>query len=693
LTAPPPTAADGDGPLLTRFVRTHDQEAFAALVRRHGPMVLGVARRLLGDVHDAEDVFQATFLLLAQKGPKLHTVGSLAGWLHAVSFRLALKARARSALHLRHQTAAAQPGEREQVVNTADGEPIDGSEGPASAAVRSELRSVLDEEMERLPEKYRAPVILCYLEGLTNEEAATRLGWPVGSVKGRLSRARDLLQNRLARRGLSLALLGAIVTESTAKAVPASLLDVTVRAAAAFAVGQSAAISGVSAGAADLIQGALRTMLMHKLKWGFGVAAAIAIVAGAGVAFLPNDKPNAVQAADEAPVAFTVPAETPQIKTDREAVVKGDTEFALDLYQRLAKSKDENLFLSPYSISTALAMTYAGARGTTAEEMAKTLHFPVPQERLAPAFAGLIGRFQADKEDKGYQLSVANAIWGQKSYPWKKDFLNTTQANYAAGLRELDFGATEEARKTINGWVEQQTKDKIKDLIKPGVLDADTRMVLTNAIYFKGDWKEQFNKNATKEEPFLGTANADAQAPLMHQRANYGYLEGDGFQILELPYKGDELSMVVLLPKKADGLADLEKQLTAEKLNSWLAKLGQQEVIVSLPRFKVTAQFSLAAQLQSLGMNAAFSKAKADFSGMTAEERLYISAVIHKAFVDVNEEGTEAAAATAVVPKPATARIAPPPPVFRADHPFVFLIRDRGTGSVLFLGRLAQPAS
>jgi serpin B len=690
LTASAPD--DGDGPLLTRFVHGGDQTAFAALVRRHGPMVLGVARRLLADAHAADDVFQATFLLLARKGPGLHA-GSLAGWLHAAALRLALKARARTAVRLRHEYGAAQHAKGETVAET--GEPI-GGDDPAAAAVRREAVAVLDEEMGRLPEKYRAPLVLCYLEGLTNEEAAARLSWPVGSVKGRLSRARDLLADRLSRRGLALAvpmLAGLLAETAAAAVVPLPLLDVTVQAAAAFAAGQSLPAAGVSTGAVQLVQGTLRAMTLHKLKLTAALMSVVFLAAGAAAMLFP--KAVGTVQADEPPAVFTMPVETPQIKADREAVAKGNTQFAVDLYKKLAENKEfagKNLFLSPYSVSTALAMTYAGARTTTATEMEKTLHFPVAPERLHPAFAGLVGRLQANKKDQGYELAVANALWGQQSYPWQKEFLKTTHANYDAGLRPVDFQrATEEARQTINKWVEDKTHDKIKELIRSGILTSNTRLVLTNAIYFKGDWNEQFDKKLTKEEPFLG-AGKETKAPLMHQTGEYGYLEGDGFQALELPYKGNQLSMVVILPKKADGLAAIEKDLAADQLTGWLAKLHPQKVAVSLPKFTTTVDFQLNEELKALGMPSAFDENRADFSGMDGEKGLHIASVVHKAFIDVNEEGTEAAAATAVIISTPTG-LPRPPAVFRADHPFLFLIRDKQTGSVLFLGRLLQPNS
>jgi serpin B len=375
---------------------------------------------------------------------------------------------------------------------------------------------------------------------------------------------------------------------------------------------------------------------------------------------------------------------------DARAAVKGNTEFALSLYGRL-RGRDGNLFFSPYSISTALAMTCEGARGQTADEMAKALHFTPDRDRLRAAFAALLAQTRAGKEGD-YQLSVANALWGQSGIGFLPDFLNHTRESYGAGLREVDFaGSTEAARQAINAWVEQQTKDKIKDLLPPGVLTGDTRLVLTNAIYFKGFWALQFKKSATKEEPFRTAGGGPVKAPLMHQTGDFKYADGGDFQALELPYRGDDLSMVVLLPKKADGLAALEQKLTGPNLRAWLGKLRKQEVQVALPKFKMTREFNLNATLKALGMRRAFVPGGADFSGMAGSvgRKLFIQAVVHKAFVDVNEQGTEAAAATAV--GVATTSEPPPPPVFRADHPFVFLIRDNRSGSALFLGRLTNP--
>jgi serpin B len=375
---------------------------------------------------------------------------------------------------------------------------------------------------------------------------------------------------------------------------------------------------------------------------------------------------------------------------DVPAVVEGNNRFAFDLYGRL-REQDGNLFFSPYSISAALAMTAAGARGETADEMAKVLHLSLGAEKLAAAEGALARQVNGEGRQRGYRLRTANALWGQKGFGFRPEFLKLTGDGYGAPLHEVDFAATEGARKTINAWVEKQTEEKIKDLIKPGVLDANTRLVLTNAIYFKGDWQSQFRKNLTRDEPFKLADGKTVPVPLMHQQERFAYLDRPDFQLLEMPYSDKDLSMVVLLPKKTDGLAALEKELTADNLGLWLKGAREEKVLVALPRFRLTAEFDLNKALTALGMPSAFT-ASADFSGMGGNKgELYLSAVVHKAFVDVNEEGTEAAAATgAAVAKRAAGPVVP---VFRADHPFVFLIRDRQSGAVLFLGRLTSPAA
>lgn len=382
--------------------------------------------------------------------------------------------------------------------------------------------------------------------------------------------------------------------------------------------------------------------------------------------------------------------------TDPAAFAAGNTAFALDLYAKLRAGKG-NLFVSPFSISTALAMTSAGARGTTLDEMTKALHLPADPHA---AFGQLLFRLNGTKLDikRRYELTAANAIWAQQGYPWRAEFKELTQTYYGAGLVETDFKKEPEAaRKRINDWVEKETREKIKELIPPGFIDPLTMMVLTNAVYFKGDWAAQFKKERTKDQPFHLAEGKKVDAPLMTQTDTFRYAEvvtsqktrsGERAQLLELPYAGNDLSMLVILPERRFGL--LEEELSARSLAEWTTALSPQRVQVFLPRFKMemSEPLLLNEPLKALGMKAAFG-GSADFSGMhSGREKLFISAVLHKAFVDVNEEGTEAAAATGVImARASAARL----PVFRADRPFLFLIRENKTGTVLFLGRCENP--
>lgn len=367
-------------------------------------------------------------------------------------------------------------------------------------------------------------------------------------------------------------------------------------------------------------------------------------------------------------------------------LVDANNRFALKLLAVL-RSTDGNFFFSPMSISTALGMTYAGARGSTASEMADALEFRAVGDDLHDGFASLLATL--NPKDAPYQLAIANALWTHEKYKFRPEFLAIGQQRYGAELRPLDFEQSEAARKSINDWVAGRTNDRIRDLIPSGVLTPLTRLVLTNAIYFKGKWKEEFEPGATRNEDFFVTTDRKKPVPLMHRRDHFQGFEDGDLQIVELPYRGAALSMVVLLPRQKDGLPALEKQLSHERLSGWLGQLASTEVDLALPRFKMTSEFRLDQALRTLGMRQAFADT-ADFSGMDGTRDLYIQAAIHKAFVEVNEEGTEAAAATGIVVK---ARAIPRQPMlFRADHPFLFLIRDVRTGSILFMGRVADPA-
>ncbi len=370
----------------------------------------------------------------------------------------------------------------------------------------------------------------------------------------------------------------------------------------------------------------------------------------------------------------------------------GNTTFAVDLHQRLAQA-DENLFVSPFSISSALAMTYAGARGDTAQQMEDVLRFEGGE--VHEAFAELLGNLREREGEDSYELVVANALWGQEGYEFRPEFLDLLETKYDSEFRSVHFATDPDAvADMINAWVEEQTQDKIQDLIPPGTLDRLTRLVLANAIYFKGAWENPFEEEATQTGAFTLYDGQSVDVEMMEQVEQFAYAEFDGLQMLELPYEGRDLSMVVGLPETHDGLPAVEEQLSVGRLQEWLEAWERRRVNVKLPRFEFTSEFELSDVLQAMGMQDAFVPNTADFSGMSAEpDDLHISDVLHKAFIDVHEEGTEAAAATAVVMRVTAAMPIDEPVEFHADRPFLFLIRDQETGSILFMGRVADPAA
>jgi serpin B len=379
---------------------------------------------------------------------------------------------------------------------------------------------------------------------------------------------------------------------------------------------------------------------------------------------------------------------------DLAELAESNQAFALDLYQSLLEEEKGNLFYSPYSISTALAMTYAGARKITEKEMADGLHFTLPQNRLHPAFnaldLSLTGLDGDGSEDDGFQLSIANALWGQKGYEFLSEFLDILAENYGAGLRVLDFCQDpEKARQIINDWIYEKTEEKIEDLIPAGVIDPATRLVLTNAIYFNADWKFPFMKSDTYDGDFHLVDGTVVTVPLMSQTESFRYGEGEGYQVIALPYVGGGMEMVIILPSEGR-FDEFEKSLNVEKVNGILNGMQATEVALTLPKFKFESDFSLSDILIGMGMPSAFGVGGgADFSGMDGTLNLVISEVVHKAFVSVDEEGTEAAAATAVIIAEMSA-IADATEM-RIDRPFIFMIRDTGTNSLLFLGRVMNP--
>lgn len=397
--------------------------------------------------------------------------------------------------------------------------------------------------------------------------------------------------------------------------------------------------------------------------------------------------------------AMTVKSDKPRIispvveSTDMTTLVDGNTAFTLDLYKEL-KDKEGNIFYSPYSLSVALAMTYAGARGETEEQMAEALSFYLSQNQLHPTFNYLDqelasrGEGAEGKDEEGFRLNIVNDIWGQKDFPFLPDFLDTLAENYGAGLRILDFiNAPEESRVTINDYISEQTEEKIKDLIPEGVIDVMTRLVLTNAIYFNAAWQYPFSENMTSDGTFYLLDGGEVTIPMMYQEESLGYTEGDNYQAVELKYDGEELAMIILVPDSGQ-FEDFEMSLDVELLNDIIDNLENKHVELTLPKWEYESSFMMKETLQAMGMPIAFSEA-ADFSGMTGKRDLYIADVVHKAFVSVDEAGTEAAAASAVIMK--LTAMPTDVAVVTVDRPFIFLIRDIETGAILFFGRVVNP--
>ncbi len=386
------------------------------------------------------------------------------------------------------------------------------------------------------------------------------------------------------------------------------------------------------------------------------------------------------------------PAQTPQTEdvglTQQgiQEVVRANNQFAFDLYSKLSKSKQGNIFYSPYSLSAALAMTYEGARGQTAKEIKSVFHFP-KSNILRSNFATIQNGI--NKENKFYKLKTGNALWAQYNYRFLKNYTDRVKKYYGGKVVNLDFKQeTEKSRQTINSFIEKQTNNKIKNLIPAGVLSSMTKLVITNAIYFKGSWKWEFDKSKTSEQDFKITPTKVVKTPMMYMKPDkvrFDYAKIKGLQILELPYKGEKISMLILLP--TNNLNSIESSLTVRKLNEYKAQMKETKLdSISLPNFSFNSKYFMKGILSAMGMPTAFGNA--DFSGMDGTKNLQISQVIHQAFIKINEKGTEAAAVTAVTMKNSMVMSRN---IFRADHPFIFIIQEKGTGNILFMGRVIDP--
>jgi serpin B len=387
-------------------------------------------------------------------------------------------------------------------------------------------------------------------------------------------------------------------------------------------------------------------------------------------------------------LVFGLPVESRAGNADLRQLAQGGSNFALSLYRRILVENKGNILFSPYSISMALSMANAGAKGKTSEEIERALGFTLPSGKLYPALRELSEHLAKAGEEKGQTLSIANASWLKTGFKVQPGYSRLLNDYFNDQSRQLDFCQGGKAAETINDWVAKETHDHIRDLISPGSLNCLTRLVLTNAVYFLGRWTSPFVESLTRSGPFGSAGGQTEDVPLMHRTGTYAYAELEGWQALELPYEGERLAMQVLLPASGTSLDDFEKKLDLQQLERISNAMEQREVAVTFPKFEVKTDYNLNEYLEGVGIREAFGP-QADFSGITEEDKLYISAVVHKAWVKVEEKGTEAAAATGLQMRATAVRRSPVQ--FKADHPFLFLIRDKETGLILFFGRLSSP--
>lgn len=717
---------DTDPDLLRRFADSRDQAAFAELVSRHLGLVHATALRLLGgDAHLAQDVAQGTFTELARQASALRGRDTLAGWLHHTARFLALNAvRAERRRREREQEAHA--------MNETDTTPD---------AAWALFAPVLDDAIAALHEADRDALLLRYFQDKSHREVGAHLGLGEDAARMRVARALDKLRAHFSKRGVTTtaALLSLTLGVHGSTPAPAGL-------AASIATKSLATVAG---GAVAV--GAAKTLL--TVKWFTGVAAIF--VALTVVLLWPTPSPSPAQgyraelrasipptpaqpqsrrgrgptlpaAAPPPPLPPKRPAmppPAPAFATNFESAATSVNQTGLNLFWLVSSADpDSNVLLSPYSIQSALAMTYAGADGETRAEMARVLNFPDDDAVLADSFNGLHANL-ADAVTKSAQAiaarvdgvrrgtragsvasaasvqpiewHVANRLFGQPDYEFRPVFLDMVRDRYTAPFQPLDFRADPEpARLFINQWVAEQTKDKILDLIPPRTLGEATRLVLVNALYFKAPWETSFRLQSTQYQSFKVRGTTPVDVPTMRQNELLGYAKRKGFTAVTLPYLGGALQFLILLPDDPAGVDALAAAITPATLRE-NAQLETQRISLSLPKFKIQAPtIKLAETLKTLGMKTAFDlpSGSANFDRMAPrkpKDYLFISEVLHKTFLSLDEEGTEAAAATAVI---MLGRGGPPRSTeVRVDHPFLFAIQHRESGMCLFFGRVTDP--
>lgn len=699
---------------LRRLAETRDPEAWGALLEQHGPAIQGVCRRVLRDAALAEDACQETLLQIRELAGKFSPKGpdpevSARAWV--------LQIACHTALHVLRKNRRDQRRDSE---HSADREGSERSTSEAHAMNR-EAAEALHRELANLPEAERTPIVLHYFGELGYEDLAATLGCPVGTAKARVSRGVNRLRERLALLGMILAAgeCAAALRGSEAQAAEAAG-SVGSNALTAQQLSQwKALLNSPRTPAVPTM--AANTGVSTMIKLGVGMAALLLAALLAFTMLRSNSQDQAsppVAQPAGGPATGTTAGKTgepakPATADEIKKIVQGNNAFAFGLYGKLRAEKG-NLFFSPFSVGAAMTQVMAGARGNTAVEMSQVLCAPVgkglehmqafvTQDAVQPAFGALLRALDGAGKKRSYQLSIANSLWMQEDLPFEPDFVACLKENYDSGLQAVDFKKDPEtARLRINAWVEEKTRKKITDILGPDSIKKDSKLAVANAIYFKSAWQHRFSKGMTENADFTLMDGTKVQVPMMRETESYRFahcetkrrhMVSDGFDALELPYEGRELSMLVLVPfgdLGAEALTnDLEAAVASGNLDEVLKGMKSEQVSVFVPRFKMTWSADLKDTLIAMGMKETFTPSKADFSGMTKRAELSIGLVAHKAFVEVNEESTEAAAATVAIAEDKGPMVKPRE--FHADRPFVFLIRENATGTILFMGRVADP--
>ena len=661
-----------DHELLKKYAESRDNSAFEKIVMHYTPLVYGTClRRLRGNSGNAEDAVQAVFLILSEKAGRIGKKKSLYTWLFNTARYVCMHMKREEFRRKTREEKAVSM--RELTSDTSD-------------TVTEEVYPHLDTAIDTLPKSQKTAVIMHFFEGKSFQEIASLLCCPKSTVQGRLEAGVAKLKKILEKKKITVSIpaLTAFLISQSSKEISASVLHALQKSVVSAVMNQS----GINVSIISIAQGGMKMMMWAQLKTAAVYVMIPVILAGLCTPLIINlngEEPGSIHKGVVRELTVAADPVKPA-QEDVNSLVNGNSRFVCSLYEKLSEKKG-NLFFSSLSISNAMAMTYSGARGNTAKEMSGTLHFNIAQARLPGTFRSLNRTLLDSAEKHGHELTIANGLCltgKEAGYHVGKEFKALLKTYYNA---ELFSGGVD----IINSWVSKKTRGKIKKILDN--LSINSVCVLLNAVYFKGTWETGFKKERTRIAQFRVSNEKAVKVPLMCRKGEIRIIENKDFQAVSIPYKGETMSMIILLPRETHGLAAFEKRLTSENLDKWCRELAQihtRTIHLYIPKFRLETGYNLVPPLKKLGIKEAFIESTADFRGMGWDKgELWISQIRHKAFIEVNEEGTEAAGATAV--EMVTQSMGPRYPVFRADHPFIFMIRENSTGTLLFIGRMADP--